>query len=147
MTLAVAPHTSIGYKPTLTTAAIFVTELRRSVDFYTRLLGCTIVVAEPKAAILLTFGGFQIYLVERGTHAIHPLDGIGPHGLMWAVGGAAELDRFRAALEAEGAYVDSFTEGDITFVEGRDPDDLRVVVAYPGPRARPRTVLSSRFYS
>ena len=63
------------------------------------------------------------------------------------VGGAAELERFRAALEAEGSYVGSFTEDDVTFVEGRDPDGLRVVVAYPGPRAHPRSVVGSRFYS
>ena len=68
----------------MTTAALFVTELSRSVDFYTRLLGCTVIVEEPKAAILLTFGGFQIYLVERGSRAPHPLDGIGAHGLVWA---------------------------------------------------------------
>jgi catechol 2,3-dioxygenase-like lactoylglutathione lyase family enzyme len=147
MTLAAAPPASIGYTPTLTTATLFVTQLHRSVDFYTRLLSCTVVVKEPKAAILLTFGGFQIYLVERGPHASHPLDGIGTHGLMWAVGGAAELGRFREALEAEGAYVDSFTEDDVTFVEGRDPDDLRVVVAYPGPRVHPRVAVGSRFYS
>jgi catechol 2,3-dioxygenase-like lactoylglutathione lyase family enzyme len=147
MTLAAAAYAGIGYTPTLTTAAVFVTQLSRSVDFYSRLMGCTVAVAEPKAAILLTAGGFQIYLVERGARAAHPLGGVGVHRLMWAVGGAAELDRFRVALQAEGAYVDSFTEGDITFVEGRDPDGLRVVVAYPGPRARPRSIVASRFYS
>jgi catechol 2,3-dioxygenase-like lactoylglutathione lyase family enzyme len=137
---------AVPYSVEVTSSALFVGELGRSVAFYRDLLGCSVTVHEPKAALLLTRSGFQLYLVERGPRAPHSMDGIGSQGLMWSTGSAAELQAIAVALTAVGAYVDTHHEGGVTFVEGRDPDGLRVVVAFPGPDVLPRSMIAARFY-
>lgn len=135
------------YTLTLTSSAVFVAQLDRSVKFYSEFMGCTVSVREPDAALLLTPTGFEIYLVGRGDRATHELDGIGNQGLMWSTRTAGELLAFADALKSVGAYVDTHEEGGVTFVEGRDPDGLRIVVAHPGPDLCRRTIIASRFYA
>ena len=43
------------------------------------------------AALLIAPGGFQIYLIARGTRAEHPSSGIGHQYLIRAVDSEAEL--------------------------------------------------------
>ncbi|WP_176980809.1 hypothetical protein [Paramicrobacterium humi] len=57
------------------------------------------------------------------------------------------MGRFTKELSSRNCYIDTHTSGDVTFVEGRDPDDIRIVIAYPSPSERPRSILDSRFYS
>jgi hypothetical protein len=44
------------------------------------------------------------------------------------------------------AYVDRDTSEGFTFLEGRDPDGLPVIIAYPGPEQAPRHLIKSRVY-
>ena len=126
---------------------LFVTDLERSVTFYTELLGCMVAVREAKAALLLAADGFEIYLVARGNRAGHPLGGIGNHGITWSTESEAELHDLADALRASKQYVDTHEEGGVTFLEGRDPDGLRVMVAFPGPKSHARSLVQSRLYA
>jgi len=100
--------------------------------------------AEPSAA---PPGGFQIYLMARSDREEHPTGGIGHKFLMWAVDTPEALEHFAQALRDRGHYVDTHTSGGVQFVEGHDPDRIRVVIAHPSPQQRPRSVLDSRFYN
>jgi hypothetical protein len=43
--------------------------------------------------------------------------------------------------------MDTHASGGVTFVEGRDPDGIRVVIAHPSPLQLPRSSLDSRIYN
>ena len=126
---------------------IFVTDLGRSLTFYVDLLGCAVTVREEKAALLLAADGFEIYLIERGTRASHPLDGIGNQGITWSTESPDELRALADALRGCDGYIDTHEEGGVSFLEGKDPDGLRVIIACPGPDAHPRSMVASRLYS
>lgn len=129
-------------------SVIFVSDLDRSVEFYRDVFACELAVQERgDAALLLAPGGFQMYLIARGDREEHPTGGIGHEFLMWAVDTPAALEHFAQALRDCGHYVDTHTTGGVQFVEGRDPDGIRVVIAHPNPQQRPRSVLDARFYN
>ncbi|MGZ6964333.1 MAG: VOC family protein [Acidimicrobiia bacterium] len=132
---------------TVSSAVIFVTELERSTRFYVEVFGCEISISAPDAALLLDPAGFQIYLIAKGSHASHPTSGIGDRHLLWAGESAESLTDFRNVLQDKGCYTDTHSAGEVTFVEGRDPDGIRVMIAYPGPVQHPRSVVDGRLYN
>jgi catechol-2,3-dioxygenase len=136
----------MGYTTTVTSSVLFVTELERSVDFYTRMLGCRVTVSEQDAVVMLAPGGFQIYVIARGRHASHAPGGIGNQGMMWATDTAEELADFAQTLKDNDCYRDTHVVDGITFVEGHDPDNLRIIVAHPSPAQAPRSVIGARFF-
>lgn len=135
------------FTATIASSVIFVTDLDRSVAFYRDVFSCEVAIHKQSAALLLTPGGFQIYLTARSNREEHPTGGIGHEFLMWAVDTPEALEHFAQALRDGGHYVDTHTSGGVQFVEGRDPDRIRVVIAHPSPQQRPRSVLDSRFYN
>lgn len=135
------------YTAEVSSSVIFVTELDRSVTFYTEVFGCHAWLREEDAALLLTPGGFQIYLIAKGSRETHPTGGIGDRHLLWATDSAEALAHFEKLLKNIGSYTDTHTGGEVTFVEGRDPDGIRVVIAYPSPVQRPRSVVDGRLYN
>lgn len=74
-------------------------------------------------------------------------DGIGHEFLMWATDSAEGLQHFEQASRDCDRYSDTHTIGGVRFVEGHDPDGIRVVIAHPSPEQRPRSMLDPRFYS
>ena len=128
-------------------SVIFVAELERSVSFYQKLFNCTVAVRQGNGALLLTPDGFQIYLVAKGSHQGHPTGGIGEHHLMWSTDSPAALAHFEQVLKDLGGYTYTHTDGEVVFVEGRDPDGIRVVIAHPSPAQQPRSVLDGRLYN
>jgi catechol 2,3-dioxygenase-like lactoylglutathione lyase family enzyme len=130
----------------VTSTVLFVRELDRSVRFYTGIFGCRTEFDADGGALLLAPGGFQIYLVEKGREAPHPLEGIGTQYLMWGVDTLEGLHQFEEALKSAEGYTDTHTSGGVTFVEGQDPDGIRVVIAHPSPLQLPRSSLDSRIY-
>ncbi len=135
------------YVAKVASSVIFVNELDRSVAFYSEVFDCEAALREGDGALLLAPDGFQIYLIAKGGREPHPLDGIGDQHLMWATDSAEALKHFEDLLKTLGRYTYTHTAGDVTFVEGRDPDDIRVVIAYPSPEQRPRSVLDARLYN
>jgi catechol 2,3-dioxygenase-like lactoylglutathione lyase family enzyme len=131
----------------VTSSVIFVSQLDRSVEFYRDVFSCEVTILDPRAALLLAPGGFQLYLIARGDRATHLLGGIGLQSLVWAVESDHELRDLARVLEDHGAYLDTFVSAGVSFIEARDPDGIRVLVAHPSPHRLPRSVLGSRLYA
>ncbi len=130
----------------VTSSVIFVRDIDRSVHFYRDVFACEVTIQKPEAALLLAPGGFQIYLIGRSARTPHPLGGIGPQYLIWAVDSAEDLQELERTLRRDGRVSQTFTSGGVTFVEGRDPDGIRILMAHPGPDELPRSVIGAPLY-
>ncbi|MDG5482005.1 VOC family protein [Mycolicibacterium gadium] len=129
---------------TVASVVMRVAELNRSLNFYRDVFGCRIAVREPDSALLLTRDGFQIYLHATGRFLRPRPTPIGIQYLMWATDSHAEFERVTARLRRQDRDTFTYTEREVTFVEGCDPDHGRVIVAYPSPSRLPRGSIASR---
>jgi catechol 2,3-dioxygenase-like lactoylglutathione lyase family enzyme len=132
---------------TVSSAVIFVHELRRSIEFYREVFGCKAALIDFSAALLLSPDGFQLYLVERGNRTQHALGGVGIQNLIWAVDSAESLDHFEQVLKDRGTRCSTRISGDVEFLTAHDPDGIRIMIAYPGPDIHARSVISSEMYT
>jgi catechol-2,3-dioxygenase len=123
---------------------VTVSDLTRSVNFYCDVFSCRVALHEQDTALLLTSGGFQIYLRSKGPSRRPRVGATGVQYLMWATDSQAELQRISQRLLAYDVATFSYTENGVTFVEGCDPDRGRILVAYPSPHQLPRDVIASR---
>jgi len=130
----------------LGSAVMFVQDLDRSVSFYQAVLGLAVSDRSPTAALLTSGDGAQLILRAMGSSAAHALGSVGLQYVIWTAAGAEDLHRCEQALRERSAHRDTRTSGDITAVEGRDPDDLVVMVIYPGPDEAPLHELPARIY-
>jgi catechol 2,3-dioxygenase-like lactoylglutathione lyase family enzyme len=130
----------------VTSSVIFVSDIDRSVDFYRDVFTCEVTIQNPDAALLLAPGGFQIYLIGHSARTPHPSGGIGPQYLIWAVNSAEDLRKLEQALQGYGRYIDTYTSGGVTFLRGRDPDGIRILMAHPGPDKLPRSIIGPHLY-
>jgi hypothetical protein len=121
-----------------------VSDLARSVNFYCDVFACRVALHEQDSALLLTPGGFQIYLRSKGPSRRPGASATGVEYLMWATDSKEELLRISQRLFAYDVATFSYTENGVSFVEGCDPDGGRVIVAYPSPSQLPREVIASR---
>lgn len=131
----------------VTSSVVFVAELGRSIEFYRDIFSCEATLEPPGAALLLAPGGFQIYLIAKGRGASHQLGGIGVQYLMWAVETAAALADLEQAINDRGGRTYTYASGGVSFLESRDPDGIRILVAYPGPERLPRSLVENRLHS
>jgi CBS domain-containing protein len=130
----------------LASAVVFVSDLARSIGFYQPLLRYPVTVRDVGAALLTGPSGSQLYLREVGDSSIQRSDGVGVQVVSWTAGGRDDLDRCKEMLEERGAYVALDSSEGITLLEGRDPDGLPVIIAYPGPDKARRDMISPRIY-
>lgn len=130
----------------LTSVVIFVHNLDRSVDFYADVLGLEVADRSTTAALLNNAAGAQLVLREMGSGASRPLGAVGVQYVVWSVAGQEDLDRCEQALRDRAAYRETRGQDGVTVVEGRDPDDLSMVVTYPGLDEIPLHELPSRIY-
>jgi catechol 2,3-dioxygenase-like lactoylglutathione lyase family enzyme len=130
----------------VTSSVIFVSDIDRSVDFYRDVFGCEASIHDSDASLLLAPGGFQIYLIERSARTPHTSGGIGPQYLIWAVHSADHLQELDQALRRYGRVTHTYTSGGVTFIAGRDPDGIRILMAHPGPDKLPRAVIGAQLY-
>jgi hypothetical protein len=131
----------------VTSAVLFVPEVGRSVGFYRDIFSCEVTVTSAGAALLLAPGGFQIYVIGKGTRTPHPVGGVGVQYLMWAVetdGAMADLER---SINDRGGRTYTYASGGVSFLETRDPDGIRVLVACPSPARVPRSLVENRLHS
>lgn len=131
----------------VTSSVVFVSELGRSVEFYRDMFSCEVTIESSGAALLLAPGGFQIYLIAKGSRASHRLGGIGMQYLMWAVETAGALVDMEQGLKDRGSRTYTYASGGVSFLESRDPDGIRILVACPSPERRPRSLVENRLYS
>jgi catechol 2,3-dioxygenase-like lactoylglutathione lyase family enzyme len=133
-----------GVTAKVTSSLMTVSDLARSVNFYCDVFACRLALHEQDAALLLTPGGFQIYLRSKGPSRRPRAGATGIQYLMWATDNQQELLRISQRLFAYDVATFSYTENGVSFVEGCDPDGGRVIVAYPSPNQLPREVIASR---
>jgi len=130
----------------LDSVVMFVHELDRSVSFYVEVLGLQVADRSSTAALLLSAHGSQLILRAIGTRAAHALGSVGVQYVIWTAAGKDDLARCEQALKARSAHTETRTCEEVTAVEGRDPDGLTVIVAYPGPDQVPLHELPVRIY-
>ena len=131
----------------LSAAVVFVRSLDRSVKFYTEVLDLTVIDRSPTAALLGEEGGPQLVLRAFGENATHPLGSLGVQYLIWMTGSRDDLDRRAALLQQRSAYRETHSHGDAVTVEGRDPDDLVVMIGYRPPGQPALHGLPARVYA
>lgn len=129
----------------LGSVVIFVQELDRSVDFYAGVLGLAVTDRSPTAA-LLSGPSAQLVLRSMGGNAPHPLGAVGVQYVVWAVESQAGLETCEQALKERAAHRSTRSGDGHTVVEGRDPDDVVVVIGFPGPDKAPLHSLPARVY-
>jgi len=127
----------------LCAAVVDVSDLARSLSFYRSLLRYPVTVHDADAALLTGPDGSQLYLRQARDHSTLR-DGFGVQWVGWTAGDADDLDRCTELLKERGAYVGRETSEGITLLEGRDPDDLPIIVVYPGAEHLPRHMIHAR---
>ena len=130
----------------LSSAVMFVQNLDRSVNFYREVLDLEVLDRSATAALLASREGSQLILRSMGSGAVHSLGGVGPQYVIWTAADEADLERCERTLKELSAYRDSRASGQARAVEGHDPDDLVVMVIYPGPDQLPLHELPVRIY-
>jgi catechol 2,3-dioxygenase-like lactoylglutathione lyase family enzyme len=130
----------------LASVVMFVTDLDRSVKFYSELLDLEPTIRNDTAALLVSSGGCQVYLRCIGTKGTHTLGAVGPQYVLWSAESEADLDRCESLLRAQSNRVSMTQHDGFRMLEGRDPDDEPVIVSYPGPDKLPRHEIVSRIY-
>jgi catechol 2,3-dioxygenase-like lactoylglutathione lyase family enzyme len=130
----------------LTSAVIFVRDLDRSKEFYGQLLELDVAVTTGEA--LLLSAGDGDHLVLRALEgAAHGSGFVGVQYLIWTARDAADLDRCERLLQGWRAHVSTWIDHDIRVVEGRDPDDVPVLVTYPSGPGEGWTRLPTRVFA
>jgi catechol-2,3-dioxygenase len=127
-------------------AVMFVQQLDRSVSFYRDVLGLRVVDSSPTAALLISPAGAQLILRAMGSSVGHPLGSVGLQYVIWTADGRADLDRCERVLKDRSAHLSTRSSGEVTLVEGRDPDGMVLMIAYPGPDQVPLHQLPVRIY-
>ena len=71
---------------------------------------------------------------------------MGVQNVIWAADGKADLDHCEQVMKRRSAHKDTRASGQVTAVEGRDPDDIVAMITYPGPDQAPLHELPARIY-
>jgi extradiol dioxygenase family protein len=135
----------VGTAARVASAVIHVSDVDRSMHFYCDVFSCSVTLRENDAALLLTPGGFQIYLYAKAPSRRPHVSDTGVQYLMWSTDSEADLRRITQRLQAYDAATYTHVENGVTFVEACEPDHGRVIVAYPGPALLPRELIAPRF--
>jgi catechol 2,3-dioxygenase-like lactoylglutathione lyase family enzyme len=130
----------------LESAVMFVQNLDRSVAFYREVLGLEVSDHSATACLLTSASGSQLILRAMGGGAVHSLGGVGVQYVIWTAADEEDLDRCERALKEVSAHRETRVGGPVKAVEGRDPDDIVVMIIYPGPSEAPLHELPVRIY-
>ncbi|MEV6008079.1 VOC family protein [Streptomyces sp. NPDC051976] len=132
----------------LASVVTFVRDLDQSVEFYRELLGMRVTVRTSTAALLVGSDETQLYVRAIGPGGEHPLGAVGVQYVIWTADSIEDLHRCERALKERSAHTTTREMADgYTMVEGRDPDDLPLVIAYPGPQVAARSEIMPRIYA
>ncbi len=124
---------------------MFVQDLDRSVSFYEELLALKVADRSVTAALLTSVDGTQLILRAMGG-GVHSLGGVGVQYVIWTAPSREDLDRCERVLKQRSAHLDTRASGRTTAVEGRDPDNITVLIIYPGPEEEPLHQLPVQIY-
>jgi catechol 2,3-dioxygenase-like lactoylglutathione lyase family enzyme len=130
----------------LESAVMFVQDLDRSVAFYREVLGLEVSDRSPTACLLTAASGSQLILRAMGGGALHSLGGVGVQYVIWTASDEEDLERCERTLKKLSAHKETRIGAPVKAVEGRDPDDIVVMIIYPGPSEAPLHELPVRIY-
>jgi catechol 2,3-dioxygenase-like lactoylglutathione lyase family enzyme len=130
----------------LDSAVMFVQDLDRSVDFYREVLALEVSDHSPTACLLTSASGSQLIVRSMGSGGVHSLGGVGVQYVIWTAADKEDLDRCERTLKKLSAHRETRVGGPVKVVEGRDPDDIVVMIIYPGPDEVPLRELPVRIY-
>ncbi len=125
---------------------MFVQDLDRSVRFYREVLALEVADHSSTAALLTSGSGSQLILRAMGSGAVHSLGGVGVQYVIWTAADEKDLDRCERVLKELAAHTETRVGGPAKAVEGRDPDNIVVMIIYPGPDQVPLHELPVRIY-
>ena len=122
-------------------AVLFVSDLKRSVEFYNEVLGFTALseMAELHGAAFLRAPGSSndhdlgLFETAGATHSEAGRRTVGLYHLAWEVDTLAELDRIAGRLREAGALVGASDHATTKALYGRDPDGLEFEVCWLVP--------------
>lgn len=118
-----------------------VSNLDRSINFYSDVFACRVAIREPDAALLLTPDGFQIYLRLSESSASRGIGDVGVDQIVWSADSDEEMQRIEQRLRSQYPSTYVATRNGIRFVDGVDPDGIRVLITNPTPEQLPRVVI------
>lgn len=130
----------------LGSVVMFVHDLDRSVRFYEDVLGLVVADRSPTAALLSNAEGTQLVLRAMGPGADRALGSVGVQYVVWTAAGKQDLERCERVLRERAAHRETRSHGEVAVVESRDPDDIVLMVTYPGPDEVPLHELPPRIY-
>jgi catechol 2,3-dioxygenase-like lactoylglutathione lyase family enzyme len=130
----------------LESAVMFVQDLDRSVGFYREVLALEVSDHSPTACLLTSASGSQLIVRSMGSGGVHSLGGVGVQYVIWTAADEEDLDRCERTLKKLSAHRETRVGGPVKAVEGRDPDDIVVMIIYPGPSEVPLHELPVRIY-
>ena len=131
----------------LSAAVMFVRDLDTSVNFYRDVLALEVIDRNPTAALLGNADGAQLILRAMGGTASHMLGTLGVQYVVWTAASHEDLDQSEQLLRERSAFQERRSTGEVSSVEGRDPDKLVLVIIYPGPDKAPLRELPPRIYA
>jgi catechol-2,3-dioxygenase len=131
----------------LTSVVLYVFDVERSVNFYQELLRLEVAVQNATAALLVGADGSQLYLRSVGPRAPHPTGAIGVQCTVWTASSESELTRCEQVLKRMNAHTTTHVAEGFSWVEGRDPNGVPVMVSHPGPGQAIRHQIISRIYA
>jgi catechol 2,3-dioxygenase-like lactoylglutathione lyase family enzyme len=130
----------------LASVVLFVADIPRSIEYYRELLKFGVSIRNDSAALLVGADGQQVYLRAVGERATHSIGGIGPQYVLWSAASEPEFARCETFLRRQSTHVTTTTVDGFRMVEGRDPDDIPVVISFPGPDELARSEIVARIY-
>jgi catechol-2,3-dioxygenase len=121
-------------------AVLYVSDLEKSISFYSRAFGMTVMAREPRANAAF------LRLPRSGNHHDLGLFGVGPqpprprgalglYHLAWQVDTIEELEQARLTLANLDAYTGESSHGATKSVYGKDPDGNEFEVMWMLPQA------------
>jgi catechol-2,3-dioxygenase len=123
-------------------AVLYVRDVQRSVDFYTDVMGFTVIMTMPGAAFIragASTNDHDLGLFEIGSQAGPSLAGratVGLYHLAWEVDTLAELERLSKRLSQASALVGASDHGTTKSLYAKDPDGLEFEVVWLIPADR-----------
>jgi len=122
-------------------AVLFVTDLKRSEQFYTAVFGMSVAIREPRANAVFLRLPRSVHDHDLGLMGLGPTAppkqrrGIGLYHLAWQVDTINDLEKARKTLKDAGAYTGESSHGGTTkSVYGADPDGNEFEIMWMLPR-------------
>ena len=121
-------------------AVLFVSDLERSISFYSEAFGMAVMAREPRANaafLRLPRSGnhHDLGLFGVGAQAPRPRGSLGLYHLAWQVDTIEELEQARLTLAELGAYTGESSHGATKSIYAHDPDGNEFEVMWMLPKA------------